>query len=166
MSYISPQLSQEWLAFADASLASRIKDAEQVTAKVLAAVQTIAGQLDDKQELDTLLSIKNEQALPSEILPLLQNVLDHLSAQDELSQLIAPLYTTLQFEDRTRQKLEGLLAMMAVWAEVRAQETLSDSELASKLMAHVVCAEQQSILAKYFPDDIPPEQPADEIEFF
>ena len=166
MSHITNELSADWLNFAKASLATRIQDTEQSTAKVLNAVQAIAAQLDNKQELAALLTISSDRTVPSEVLPLLQDILKHLDSQGELSRLIAPLYMALQFEDRTRQKLEGLLAIMAVWAEVRNDEAISDEALAAMLMQHVVSMEQQAILAKYFPDSIQAEEVNEEMEFF
>ncbi len=166
MPHITTELSADWLNFARASLATRIRDTEYATKKVLNAVQAIATQLDNKQELSALLTIKSDDAVSSEIMPLLQDILKHLDSQDELSQLIAPLYMALQFEDRTRQKLEGLLEMMAVWAEVRNDASISDEQLAARLKQHIVSMEQQAILAKYFPDHIQLEQVNDEMEFF
>ncbi len=166
MSHITNELSADWLNFAKASLATRIQDTEQSTAKVLNAVQAIAAQLDNKQELAALLTISSDRTVPSEVLPLLQDILKHLDSQDELSQLIAPLYMALQFEDRTRQKLEGLLAIMAVWVEVRNDDVINDEALAARLMQHVVSMEQQAILAKYFPDCIQVEDVNEEMEFF
>jgi len=166
MPHITTELSTDWLNFARVSLATRIRDAENATTKVLSAVQAIAMQLDNKQELTALLTIKSDEAVPSEILPLLQDVLKHLDSQDELSQLIAPLYMALQFEDRTRQKLEGLLEIMTVWADVRNNDSIADEELAASLIKYVVSMEQREILAKYFPDYIQVEKPNDEMEFF
>ncbi len=166
MPHISTELSTEWLNYARASLGARIEDTEHITAKVLTAVQAIATQLDEKQELQALLNFKSNEAVPSEILPLLQNLLKHLDSQDTLSQLIAPLYTSLQFEDRTRQKLEGLLEIMSIWAKVRNTESMSDKDLATAVMEPIVSLEQQEILAKYFPDYIQIEEADDEIELF
>lgn len=166
MPHITNELSADWLAFSRASLATRIRDTEHATKKVVSAVQAIAIQLDNRQELSELLDIKSDDAMPSEILPLLQDILKHLDTQDELSQLIAPLYMALQFEDRTRQKLEGLLDIMAVWADVRNDDTVTDEELAARLMQYVVSMEQQAILAKYFPEHVQVEEVNDEMEFF
>lgn len=166
MAIITTELAQDWTRFAEASLATRISDTQQVTAKVLNAVHAIATQLEDKTELESLLAVEGEAAVPSEILPLLHDVLKHLNSQDELSQLIAPLYTALQFEDRTRQKLEGLVAMMTVWSQVREDDAVSDEDIASQLMQHVVAMEQQAILARYFPDYIQVEEVSDDVEFF
>jgi len=166
MSHITTELSTDWLNFARASLATRICDTEHATTKVLSAVQAIAAQLDNKQELATLLTLKSDHAVPSEILPLLQDILKHLDSQDELSQLIAPLYMTLQFEDRTRQKLEGMLEIMAVWADVRSDDAIGDEALAARLMKHVISMEQQTILAKYFPEHVQLEEVKEEMEFF
>lgn len=166
MLHITTELSSDWLNFARASLGTRIRDTEHATTKVLTAVQAIAVQLDNKQELTALLTIKSDDAMPSEIMPLLQDILKHLDSQDELSQLIAPLYMALQFEDRTRQKLEGLLDIMSVWAEVRNDGDISDEVLAARLKQHVVSMEQQVILAKYFPAFIQIEEVNEEVEFF
>ncbi len=166
MPHITTELSTDWLNFARASLGTRIRDTEHATTKVLSAVQAIASQLDNKQELTALLTIKSDDAVPSEILPLLQDILKHLDSQDELSQLIAPLYMALQFEDRTRQKLEGLQEIMTVWTEVRNDDAISDEALAGRLKQHVVSMEQQTILAKYFPDFIQVEDVNEEMEFF
>ena len=166
MPHITTELSTDWLNFAKASLATRIRDTESATTKVVSAVQAIAAQLDNKQELAALLNVKSEIAAPSEVLHLLQGILKHLDSRDELSQLIAPLYMALQFEDRTRQKLEGLLEMMVVWADVRNDSVISDEDLAARLMQHVVSMEQQTIIAKYFPDYVHQEEVNEEMEFF
>lgn len=166
MPHITTDLASDWVNFAKASMASRIADTEQVTAKVLKAVQAIATELDDKEQLEALLTIKSDEALSSDVLPMLQDLLKHLSSQDELTQLIAPLYTSLQFEDRTRQKLEGLLGIMSVWADVRNDNSITDEDIATEFMKHVVTAEQQSILATYFPEHIQVEEESDELEFF
>jgi len=166
MPHITSELSSDWLNFARASLGTRIRDTEIATTKVLNAVQAIATQLDNKQELSALLSIKSDDAVPSEILPLLQGILKHLDSRDELSQLIAPLYMALQFEDRTRQKLEGLLEIMTVWTDVRNDDAISDEALAGRLKQHVVSMEQQAILARYFPDHIQVEDVNEKMEFF
>ena len=166
MPHITTELSTEWLDFAEASLATRMQDAEEVTAKVLTAVQGIASQLEDKQTFESLLAIKSEVAMPSDVLPLLQDVIKHLDSQDKLSQLIVPLYTVLQFEDRTRQKMEGLLGVMTIWSEVRNDNSITNEELAAALMEHVVSMEQQIVLAKYFPDHIQVEAVNDELELF
>lgn len=166
MSHITTELSTDWLNFVKASLGTRIQDAEEVTKKVLTAVQGLAMQLDDKEAFESLLAIKSEVAMPSEVLPMLQDVLEHLDSQDQLSQLIAPLYTVLQFEDRTRQKMEGLIGTMNMWAEVRSDDSISEEDMASGLMQHVVSMDQQAILAKYFPDHIQVEEVSDEVELF
>lgn len=166
MPHINNELSTEWLNFASASLATRIHDTGQATGKVLNAVQAIAAQLENKQELTALLTIKSELVEPSEVLHLLRDVLKHLDTHDELSQLIAPLYMALQFEDRTRQKLEGLLEMMVVWADVRNDKVIADEDLAARLMQHVVSMEQQTIISKYFPNYVHEEEVNEEMEFF
>lgn len=166
MSHITTELSTDWLNFAKASLATRMQDAEEVTVKVLKAVHGISSQLEDKQAFKSLLAIKSEVARPSDVLPLLQDVIKHLDSQDKLSQLIVPLYTVLQFEDRTRQKMEGLLGVMTIWSEVRNDNSITDKELAAALMEHVVSMEQQTVLAKYFPDHIQIEAVNDELELF
>lgn len=159
-------LSKDWVNFARASLATRITDTEKSTQRVLIAIQRIAEQLDNKPQLEDLLHIENRQAIPATVLPILKDVLKTLDADDELKQLIGPLYTALQFEDRTRQKLEGLLEIMTVWSETRLDDAISDEVLASKLMEPVVSPEQQAILATYFPDYIQVEDSSDELEFF
>ena len=159
------ELISDWLSYAKASLDSRIQQTGEATEKVLAAVQAISLQLDDKKDLGALMSLKSGQTSTAEILHLLRDVLDHLDAQDELAQLIAPLFSTLQFEDRTRQKLESILGILSIWAEVR-NEDITDQDLSSRLMQHVVSMEQQAILAKYFPDYIQEEEPEDDIDLF
>jgi tRNA splicing ligase len=159
------ELTSDWLNYAKASLDSRIQHTGEATEKVLAAVQAISLQLDDKKDLSALMSLKSDQASTAEILHLLRDVLDHLDAQDELAQLIAPLFSALQFEDRTRQKLESILGILSIWAEVR-NEDITDQDLSSRLMQHVVSLEQQAILAKYFPDYIQEEEPEDDIDLF
>ena len=165
MPHITTELSKEWLNFATASLATRMQDAAEVTGKVLTAVQSLALQLEDKQAFESLLAIENEVAMPSDVLPMLRDVIKHLDSQDKLSQLIMPLYTVLQFEDRTRQKMEGLLGVMTIWSEVRNDNDISDKELADALMEHVVSMEQQTVLARYFPDHIQVEEESDDLEF-
>jgi tRNA splicing ligase len=159
------ELTSDWLNYAKASLDSRIQHTGEATEKVLAAVQAISLQLDDKKDLGALMSLKSGQTSTAEILHLLRDVLDHLDAQDELAQLIAPLFSTLQFEDRTRQKLESILGILSIWAEVR-NEDITDQDLSSRLMQHVVSMEQQAILAKYFPDYIQEEEIEDDIDLF
>jgi len=159
------ELTSDWLNYAKASLDSRIQHTGEATEKVLAAVQVISLQLDDKKDLSALMSLKSDQASAAEILHLLRDVLDHLDTQDELAQLIAPLFSALQFEDRTRQKLESILGILSIWAEVR-NEDIIDQDLSSRLMQHVVSMEQQAILAKYFPDYIQEEEIEDDIDLF
>ena len=159
------EITSDWLNYAKASLDSRIQHTGEATEKVLAAVQAISLQLDDKKDLGALMSLKSGQTSTAEILHLLRDVLDHLDAQDELAQLIAPLFSTLQFEDRTRQKLESILGILSIWAEVR-NEDITDQDLSSRLMQHVVSMEQQAILAKYFPDYIQEEEPEEDIDLF
>ena len=159
------EITSDWLNYAKASLDSRIQHTGEATEKVLAAVQAISLQLDDKKDLGALMSLKSGQTSTAEILHLLRDVLDHLDAQDELAQLIAPLFSTLQFEDRTRQKLESILGILSIWAEVR-NEDITDQDLSSRLMQHVVSMEQQAILAKYFPDYIQEEELEDDIDLF
>lgn len=166
MPHITSELSNEWLNFARASLASRIQDAQNVTAKVLTAVQNLTTQLEDKQAFESLLAIEKEVATPSDVLPLLQDVIKYLDSQDKLTRLIVPLYTVLQFEDRTRQKMEGLLEVMTLWSKVRNDKSISDQELADTLMGHVVSMEQQEVLARYFPEHIKVEAVNNELELF
>jgi hypothetical protein len=153
MDQLNDKLAIDWLNFAKASLGSRIEHTAQETTKVLTAVQAISSELSDKKDLDALINLKTDQASTSEILDLLQDVLNHLDTQDDLAQLIAPLFSALQFEDRSRQKLESILGILTLWAEVRNSD-ISDENLASRLMQQVVSMEQQVILAKYFPDFI------------
>jgi hypothetical protein len=155
------KLATDWVNYAKASLDSQIQHTGEATNKVLNAVQTISSQLDNKQDLGALLSLKSGESSTDEILHVLQDVLDHLNTQNELAQLIAPLFSTLQFEDRTRQKLESILGMLSIWAEVRNDVDITDEVLSSRLMQHVVSMEQQVILAKYFPDFIQEEVEAD-----
>ena len=166
MSHITTELSSEWLNFARASLATRIHDAEKVTEKVLKAVYGIASHLEDKQAFESLLAIESEVATPSDVLPLLHDVIKHLGSQDKLSQLIVPLYTVLQFEDRTRQKMEGLIEVMTIWPKVRSNNSITDKDLADDLMEHVISMEQQAVLAKYFPDYVQVEEVNNELELF
>ena len=144
------ELASDWVNFAKASLDSRIQHTGQATEKVLVAVQAISSQLDDKQDLGALLSLKSGQSSTAEILHVLRDVLDHLDTQNNLAQLIAPLFSALQFEDRTRQKLEGILGILSIWAEVR-NEDITDEVLSSRLMQHVVSLEQQAIPSEIFP---------------
>lgn len=167
MDQSNTELATDWVNYAKASLDSRIKHAGQATEKVLIAVQAISSQLNDKQDLAALSSLKSDQASTAEILHLLRDVLDHLDTQNELAQLIAPLFSTLQFEDRSRQKLESILGILSIWAEVRNDDSVTDEVLSSRLMQHVVSLEQQAILAKYFPDHIQVEAEDDDgIDFF
>jgi len=162
------ELALDWLNYAQASLDSRIQHAGQATEKVLVAVQAISSQLNDKQDLGALISLRSDQASTAEILHLLRDVLDHLDTQNDLAQLISPLFSTLQFEDRTRQKLESILGILSIWAEVR-NEDITDKVLSARLMQHVVSLEQQAILAKYFPDYVQAEADDDDddgIDFF
>jgi hypothetical protein len=147
------ELAFDWVNFAKASLGSRIQHTGQATEQVLVAVQAISSQLDDKKDLGALLSLKSGESSTADILHVLRDVLDHLDTQNNLAQLIAPLFSALQFEDRTRQKLESILGILSIWAEVR-NEDITDEVLSSRLMQHVVSLEQQAILAKYFPDYI------------
>ena len=82
-----------------------------------------------------------------------------------LLNLLHLFFSTLQFEDRTRQKLESILGILSIWAEVR-NEDITDQDLSSRLMQHVVSMEQQAILAKYFPDYIQEEEPEEDIDLF
>ncbi len=169
MDQLNAELANDWVGYANASLETRIRDTEQSTRQVLSAVQAIAAQLNDKHNLEALLALKSDLAEPAEILGLLHDLLEHLDSQDALSQLIAPLYTALQFEDRTRQKLEGMLRMLSVWANVRSDAAITDEDLSSQLMQHVVTSEQKAILSKFFPEYIEIETDAEEedlIEFF
>jgi len=166
MGHISTELASDWVNYANASLTTRIRDAEKSTIQVLIAIQSIAIQLNEKQELGALLSLQAEQSTPSQILLLLQEVLDHLGSHDALAQLIAPLFMALQFEDRTRQKLEGILNILSVWAEVRTTEAISEVELSARLMQHIVTMEQQKILADYFPNQIKVEDDNNGCSFF
>lgn len=161
-------LASDWVNYAKASLDSRIQHTGQATEKVLAAVQAISSQLDDTQDLGALLSLKSDQTSAAEILHVLQDVLDHLDTQNELAQLIAPLFSALQFEDRTRQKLESILGILSIWAEVRNDDNITDEVLSSRLMQHVISLEQQAVLAKYFPDYIQEEadDDSDDIDLF
>jgi len=166
MPHISPELASDWLSFSKESLNSRIQDTEQVTEKVLNAVQTIATHLDHKQELDELLSVKSDGVTPEKIIPMLHDVLKNLDSHDSLSQFIVPLYTALQFEDRSRQKLNGLLDILSVWATVRNDESITNEDIAEKLMTHTVTREQKIILSKYFPNTIQVEDENDDMVFF
>ncbi len=56
--------------------------------------------------------------------------------------------------------------MMTVWSQVREDDAVSDEDIASQLMQHVVAMEQQAILARYFPDYIQVEEVSDDVEFF
>lgn len=167
MDHNNTQLTSDWVNYAKASLNSRIQHTGQATETVLNAVQAISSQLDNKSDFGALLSLKSGQSSTAEILYVLRDVLDHLDVQDNLAQLIAPLFSALQFEDRTRQKLENILGMLSIWAEVRNDNEITDEVLSSRLMQHVVSMEQQAILAKYFPDYIQEEvETDDEIDLF
>lgn len=159
------ELASDWVNYAKASLDSRIQHTGEATEKVLSAVQAISSQLDDKRDLGALMSLKSDQVSTAEILHVLRDVLDHLDTHDDLAQLIAPLFSTLQFEDRTRQKLESILGMLSIWSKVRNDE-ITDEILSSRLMQYVVSMEQQAILAKYFPDYIQEEEEEDGIDLF
>ncbi len=167
MDKLNAELASDWVNYAKASLETRIRDTEQSTRQVLSAVQAIAAQLNDKHNLEPLLALKSDQAKPAEILALLHELLEHLDSQDALAQLIAPLFTALQFEDRTKQKLEGVLHILSVWTDVRSDDSITDEDLSSRLMQHVVTREQRAILAKFFPEYIEAEEnEEDEIELF
>jgi len=156
------ELATDWVNYAKASLDSRIQHTGEATEKVLSAVQVISSQLDDKRGLGALISLKSDQVSTAKILHVLRDVLDHLDTQDALAQLIAPLFSALQFEDRTRQKLESILGMLLIWAEVRNDDEITDEVLSSRLIQHVVSMEQQAILAKYFPEYILEEEGEDD----
>ncbi len=151
------ELTVDWLSFVEASLNSRIEHTAEMTGKVLQSVLEISSELSDKQELKALNSLNNQESNSEDVLSVLHELMEHLDVQGELAKLIAPLFSTLQFEDRTRQKLESILAMLSIWLEARNQP-ISDQALSSRLMEHVVCMEQQAILAKYFPDFIQAEE--------
>jgi len=161
-------LDTDYVAFARASLATRIEAAAESIGSVLEAVQEIALQFNDSEELRTLKELQKSDATPSKILNLLRDVLKHLDSKDALAQLIAPLFSTLQFEDRSRQKLETIGNILQVWSETRHDDSLDDEALANLLKVQVISMEQQEILAKYFPDYIVAEEKDDEddISFF
>ena len=165
MPHISKELASDWVDFVKASLETRIEDTKISTEKVLSAVQTIAVQLSGEADLKNVLSLKADQATPAEIMKVLQDILDRLDNHDALAQLIAPLFMALQFEDRTRQKLEGILEVTAIWADMRNKD-MSEEEIAMQLKAHVVTMDQQVILAKHFPDHIQAEDDAESIDLF
>lgn len=167
MDHNNTQLASDWVNYAKASLDSRIQHTGQATEAVLNAVQAISSQLDYKKDFGALLSLKSGQSSADEILYVLRDVLDHLDVQDKLAQLIAPLFSALQFEDRTRQKLESIIGILPIWTEVRNDNEITNEVLSSRLMQQVVSMEQQVILAKYFPDYIKEEGDAgDDIDLF
>ncbi|MBL7002502.1 MAG: hypothetical protein ISR69_00570 [Gammaproteobacteria bacterium] len=166
MSNDKSELANNWVEYAKASLETRIADTAKSTRQVLQAVQIIAEQMDDKKESEAFLSIKGDKATSDELISVLQGILSQLDKKSDLAQLIAPLFMALQFEDRTRQKLEGLLGIFGVWSEVRDVE-YSDHEIAEKIMQHIATMEQQTILSQYFPEHIKVEdENLDDISFF
>jgi len=161
-------LDTDYVAFARNSLATRIDAAAESIGSVLQAVQEIALQFDDSEELLALKELQQSDATPTKILDLLRDVLKHLDSKDALAQLIAPLFSTLQFEDRSRQKLETIGNVLQVWSETRRDESIDDEALANLLKAEVISMEHQEVLAKYFPDYIVVEEEPeeDDISFF
>jgi len=147
------ELYHDWLTFAKASIQTRIDHTSESTATVLKSIQDILQELDNKEGTEVLLELKVNESTSSEIIPLLKDVLEHLDSNDALTQLIFPLFSVLQFEDRTRQKLESILGMLTTWTEV-SEQSITKEDLAQRLMKDVISMEQQDILHQYFPEYI------------
>lgn len=160
MAQINIELAKDWVNYAQASLQSRIDYTAESTAKVLASIQEISAELEDKTAIQPLIDLKADESTSREVLTTLKDVLAQLDVHDSLAQLIYPLFSALQFEDRTRQKLESIMGILTTWSQLIAEEPISNGELAKRLMTHVVAAEQQEILSRHFPEHIRPYEEA------
>lgn len=156
MEPVKIELANDWVSYAKASLQTRIDYTSDTTARVLTSIQEISSQLEDKSGLEALLNLKADDSTSTEVLAALKEVLDKIDTHDTLAQLIYPLFTTLQFEDRTRQKLESIMGMLDTWVEMITENNITEEVLANRLEAHVISAEQQEILARHLPDHIGP----------
>ncbi|MCB1724849.1 MAG: hypothetical protein H6959_09970 [Chromatiaceae bacterium] len=154
MALADPQLAGDWLNYAKASLGSRAAHMEEVTAVILASVRRIAIELEDKSALAPLLELEGERIATAQLLESFGLVLEQLDKHDALAQLIYPLFATLQFEDRTRQKLDTIIHVLQTWADTVESRHVEHAALSQRLMSGVIAMEQQAILARYFPEHI------------
>jgi hypothetical protein len=73
----------------------------------------------------------------------------------DVSEVVMPLVTTLQFQDRVRQQMENVVKMLKIWIDFRADHnTDSDEEILEfgKLLAEPTTTnEERDVLKKVFP---------------
>jgi hypothetical protein len=74
---------------------------------------------------------------------------------EDISDVIMPLVTSLQFQDRVRQQMENTVKMLRVWLDYREEnEPISKEDLGGfgqLLAAEVTTGEELQVLAKVFP---------------
>lgn len=106
------------------------------------------------------------------MISLMQN---RISTNENIHDLVQPIMTAMQFQDRIRQNMENLSSMMVLWMSVRSElnektcsiddQTLED--IGTRLLNNMTMASERDIIKLHIPQvadkDAPPD---DEIELF
>lgn len=106
------------------------------------------------------------------MISLMQN---RISTNENIHDLVQPIMTAMQFQDRIRQNMENLSSMMVLWMSVRSElnektcsiddQTLED--IGTRLLNNMTMASERDIVKLHIPQvadkDAPPD---DEIELF
>lgn len=106
------------------------------------------------------------------MISLMQN---RISANENIHDLVQPIMTAMQFQDRIRQNMENLSSMMVLWLSIRSElneqscsiddQTLED--IGTRLLNNMTMASERDIIKLHIPQvadkDAPPD---DEIELF
>ncbi len=106
------------------------------------------------------------------MISLMQN---RLSANENIHDLVQPIMTAMQFQDRIRQNMENLSSMMVLWLSIRSEldektcsiddQTLED--IGTRLLSNMTMTSERNIIKLHIPQvadkDAPPDE---EIELF
>lgn len=106
------------------------------------------------------------------MISLMQN---RITANENIRELVQPIMTAMQFQDRIRQNMENLSSMMVLWLKIRAELsqdncTLDDQaleDIGKRLLDNMTMTSERDIIKQHIPqvaDHTPPAN--DDIELF
>ncbi len=164
-----PEYLERLLNYTDACLSATCKEAEksvEIVAKLLDALTQDIARIssmsqDTVSALQSVRDILRESQSENKTMTAvgLRSLAKALSAMHkehhEISDVIAPLVTTLQFQDRVRQQMENLVKMLRIWMEYRTKNPENTEEnlleFGSVLGKPTTTDEEREVLKQVFP---------------
>lgn len=160
---------EKLLAYTDACLKATCKESEnavEVVGKLLDAITQDINRISTMSQ-DTVNALANVRQLikgtgsaqgplhPNNVRSLVKALKLVDKEHENVHDVIMPLVTSLQFQDRVRQQMENMVKMIAVWLQYRAENSPKTQEeftaFGALLGAPTTTEEERRVLQNIFP---------------